>query len=239
LRQALAGALYSGARAESGKLRVVGDGAELARLSFSGRGEDWVAISAIDETGVPVGQITYLDIGAAHPMRLSNTYAAYRCGARGVLVEPDPEQARLLRRHRPGDVVINAAIAFDQRRSAELIHMSDRVFNTFNEAIAQQIVAGSKTWATIPVTILDRVKIDLIPIDEIIDRHLAGRAPHFLSVDTEGCDLAILKSLDLTRFKPTVICTERSGSREEFEAALPGYAVICRNTENLLFRRLD
>ena len=44
-------------------------------------------------------------------------------------------------------------------------------------------------------------------INDVMREHFQG-APTFLSVDTEGLDLAILKSIDYTRFRPKVICAE-------------------------------
>ena len=44
----------------------------------------------------------------------------YQRGARGILVEPDPQLADLLRKDRPRDVVLNVGAAFDERRSATL-----------------------------------------------------------------------------------------------------------------------
>ena len=44
-------------------------------------------------------------------------------------------------------------------------------------------------------------------INDVIAEHL-GAAPDVLSTDVEGLDYAILKTLDLKRFRPKVICTE-------------------------------
>jgi hypothetical protein len=51
-----------------------------------------------------VDEVTYLDIGAHHPTRLSNTYLFYKRGFQGVVVEPDPELMGAIRRVRPRDV---------------------------------------------------------------------------------------------------------------------------------------
>jgi len=47
----------------------------------------------------------------------------------------------------------------------------------------------------------------LIGINEIIEKNF-DRQPDFISLDVEGLDLAILKSLDYSRFSPKVICVE-------------------------------
>src|SRR5262249_44915575 len=52
------------------------------------------------------------------------------------------------------------------------------------------------------------IKMPLVNINNVIEKHMQGRAPDILSVDTEGFDLKILQSLDYNRFRPPVICAE-------------------------------
>jgi hypothetical protein len=48
---------------------------------------------------------------------------------------------------------------------------------------------------------------ELVPIDDIIGKHF-DPAPDVLSIDTEGLDLDILRTLDLSAHRPAVICAE-------------------------------
>ena len=55
---------------------------------------------------------------------------------------------------------------------------------------------------------IERVmKIPLLDINELMRKHWNG-PPNLLSLDTEGLDLAILRSLDFERLRPDVICVE-------------------------------
>jgi hypothetical protein len=47
----------------------------------------------------------------------------------------------------------------------------------------------------------------LLNINRVIQEQL-GEAPDLLSTDIEGLDYAILRSLDVSRFRPAVICSE-------------------------------
>ena len=47
----------------------------------------------------------------------------------------------------------------------------------------------------------------LININDIIKKHFKG-APNILSLDVEGLDLAILKTLNFKKYRPNVICVE-------------------------------
>ncbi len=213
--------------------------ADVATVSFSSFGEDVIVASWLRATGIAMHDIRYLDIGAGEPKRLSNTYLLYLLGASGVLIEPDPDQASALRAARPRDTVVNVGIAFDERRRASLMRMQSRVFNTFLSHQADTVIAASSGWEANPQRVVDSIDVAMIPIDEAIERHCGGATPHFLSVDAEGCDFAIIASLDLTRFCPNVICVEAARPYHEFGDVLAphGYRLICQTPDNLIFLR--
>jgi hypothetical protein len=48
----------------------------------------------------------------------------------------------------------------------------------------------------------------LVNINRVIAEHFGGAAPDFLSIDIEGMDFAVMKTLDYTRFRPKLICIE-------------------------------
>ena len=205
-------------------------------MSCSGCGEDCVALGWLVDAGVEPNDIRYLDVGASDPVVLSNTMTMYQRGAKGVLVEPDSLMAKKLRSRRPRDIVINTAVAFDERRAATLIRLHPSAFNTFSEAQAERVVAASAGWPA-KLSIVARTEVKLVPINEIIERHLDGVAPHFLSIDAESVDFEILQSLDFSRFRPWIICVEKSRSMAELDEFLgaKGYRRICETPHNAMF----
>src|ERR1700757_1387281 len=82
-----------------------------SQRSFAGNGEDLLIAGWFRHYGCDLSRIRYVDIGANHPISLSNTFLLYEAGACGVLIEPDPKNAALLRAKRPRDIVINAGVA--------------------------------------------------------------------------------------------------------------------------------
>ncbi len=48
----------------------------------------------------------------------------------------------------------------------------------------------------------------LVNVNRAIADHFVTAAPDYLSIDVEGLEFAILKSLDLKRFRPKVVCIE-------------------------------
>jgi len=212
---------------------------------YSGEGEDALILGWFRYSGVDPAKIRYVDIGAAHPVRMSNTYILYRLGARGLLVEPDPTQARALRRARPNDIVVEAGIAFDERRSARLYRLTSGVFNTFSREKAERVVADSQNWLPhMRQSIVDVTEVPLIPVNDIIRQHLAD-PPNLVSIDTEGTEFAILESLDLGLLSsgddaPCMICFERG--HEDYARLCQvlgpaGFEMASRTPSNWIFMR--
>ncbi len=180
-------------------------------------------------------EIRYVDVGAAHPFALSNTYLMYSLGGSGVLIDPDPDHVAHLSDARPRDTAILAGVAFDERHQGTLIRFQTPVFNTFSEEQAAKVVAASKTWGQgQEQTIRDRIEVTLVPLDEILAR--MGTV-HFLSIDAEGVDFQILKSIDFSKNRPWMICIEASRPIGEMSAVLErhGYKFMSRTPDNTLF----
>jgi FkbM family methyltransferase len=208
-------------------------------LSYSGAGEDRLVIAwlQVEYRLSDVTKIRYCDIGANHPKRLNNTFALYARGARGVLVEPDPDSAATLRKTRPRDTVLNVGVAFDERRSAKLQRLTSSVFNTFSTSQADFVVQSSKGWQANQLqSIRDEVEIELVPANDILAAH-CSEGLHFLSIDAEGVDFPILASIDFQRFKPLMICVEASRPQPEFDEVLGrhGYSLFSRTPDNFIF----
>jgi FkbM family methyltransferase len=207
------------------------------QLSYSAAGEDRLVLAWLQVVyGLhDFSHIRYCDIGANHPRTLNNTFALYERGASGVLVEPDPSQCVLLRRERPRDVVLNVGAAFDDRRSAKLQRFTASVFNTFSETQADVVLQSSKNWRPDQLQkVVDEVEIPLVPVNDILEKHFT-EGIHFISIDAEGFDLPILRSIDFTRFRPKMICIESSA---DFDTILSphGYEMIARTPDNVIYR---
>lgn len=206
--------------------------------SFSAAGEDrlviaWLRVAA----GMKISDVRYCDIGANHPKYLSNTFALYRLGASGVLIEPDPFLCRKLHGARPRDSVLNVGTAFDNRRSAKLQRLSDRAFNTFLPTQAELVVESSKNWLkSNRQRVIDEIEVPLVPANDILAAHFPAGLD-FLSIDTEGCNLPIIESIDLGRFRPKIICIEAS---DDFASIMKAnnYEFLARTPDNFIFHNI-
>ena len=173
------------------------------RFGYAQSGEDILVEVILDYLKQPTP--TYLDIGAYDPIQMNNTYLFYARGSHGVLVEPNPDLTSLLKGARPRDTLLTAGIGFSGvREELDYYRLSEPSWNTFSKEQAEHCVKVSKG----SVTIKEVVKTPLLPINEVCAEHFPTGAPDFLSVDVEGLDLEILRTLDFEKHRPKVICVE-------------------------------
>jgi FkbM family methyltransferase len=164
--------------------------------SYSQNAEDVILWRALG--GVHYGR--YVEVGANDPCRDSVSMAFYSKGWTGVTVEPDPHFAALQREHRPGDIVIEAAITESDGDTVTLHVIDGTGLSTLDNTLAR-IHAQSRRTHDIPV--LTR-RLDSV----LQDAGWTGEDIHFMSVDTEGSERTVLASIDLTTWRPWVLVVE-------------------------------
>jgi len=213
-----------------------------ARPSFSQAGEDQVVSYLFQSLQIP--RPSYLDVGTNHPLSGNNTFFFYNKGSKGVCIEPDPDFFRLIKKYRHRDTVLNVGIGLDNQQKAELYIFPDPYsgWNTFSfeEAKYREEESG--------IAIKKKETIPLLTIDSVMGKYFDPH-PNFLSIDVEGMDLAILKSIDFTRYMPEVICAETitfSTKNEESKVnditdflKSKGYFVFADTHINTIFCRSD
>lgn len=171
------------------------------KRSFSQCGEDIIIDFIFFQLGID--KPTYLDIGAYHPFILSNTYLFYLKGASGVNIEPDPSGVVLLNKFRSRDVNLKVGIGKNmEEQEADFYVMSSRRLNTLVKDEAMRIQATSK------YRIKKVESIKLLAATSIFNNYFSGASPDFISLDVEGFDLEILKTIDFALHRPKVICVE-------------------------------
>jgi FkbM family methyltransferase len=170
------------------------------KTSYSQCGEDLIAAFLL-YSHLGLTTPSYLDIGAHHPIALSNTFLLYKNGSSGVCVEPDPLLHAKIKRRRKRDTCLNVGVGSSDESSADFYIMSTRALSTFSKAVSQQYSQYQTQ------TIQQVIQVPLVTINEVIEQHFSPY-PNFVSLDTEGMDLAIIRSLDFARYRPQVFCIE-------------------------------
>jgi len=152
----------------------------------------------------------YVDVGAQHAVRDSVTAAFYVRGWNGINIEPIPKWARLLGRLRPRDV--NLQLAIDARADEVEIHEVAGGLSTMVSAYAESYRSEGKS--------VRRRRVAAARLDQILETHAGNRDIHFLKIDVEGAERAVLQSLSLARFRPWVLVIEATRPGKS-EASLP------------------
>ena len=168
------------------------------RKSWSQCGEDLILRYLFDL--LQIARPSYIDIGAHHPWYYNNTYLFYRQGARGINVEPDPSLYAGLRRGRRRDVNLNMGIG-PREAEMDFYVMSRRTLNTFSAIEARKLVDEHGQ------NIVETRRIKVQTFAQTVDTHM-GRTPDLVSLDVEGLELDILRSIDFSRYRPHVFCVE-------------------------------
>lgn len=169
------------------------------KISYSQSGEDLIVDFIM--TAMRIKHPTYLDIGAHHPYKISNTAFFYAKGSNGVCIEPDPELFKSINKERKKDTCLNIGIGIGQEGEADFYVMSIPSLNTFSKEIALECESFGN------VKIIDTIKMPLVNINRIMEEHFKT-APNFVSIDVEGLDFEVLKSFNFSKYRPEVFCIE-------------------------------
>jgi FkbM family methyltransferase len=144
----------------------------------------------------------FVDVGAHHPRCLSNTFALHRKGWCGVNIDLHRHNIALFNIVRPSDVNVCAAISSEERDLSLFEFAPISVYNTLSREDADT-VKREKGLAYSIRTVRTRT------LDSVLAEHgFSDRQIDFLSVDVEGHDLEVLRSLDFDLHKPTLVCVE-------------------------------
>jgi FkbM family methyltransferase len=173
------------------------------KSSFAQQGEDLVIEGILGHLNIQ--KISYIDIGAGHPIAGNNTYKLFQKGHRGVVVEPNPKLAAQLREVRQGDTVLEAGIGVSNEAEADYYTFKKYgQLNTFSKEQADVLIARFG-----PDTLDKVIKRQLLNINDVFKEQFKG-APTFMSLDIEGLDEDVLRTLDFEKYRPVLLCVETS-----------------------------
>ena len=173
------------------------------RLSYAQEGEDLVLARLFE---AEAGPGFFIDIGAHHPVRYSNTYYFYRRGWTGLNVDALPGTAKLFRRMRPKDITVECGIGAKDG-FLTYFEFNDPALNTFSAQEAERKNCP-------PYHIVNTVQLPVMTLEKLLDQQLPrGKAIDFMSVDTEGLDHEVIASNDWDRYRPKLLLVELLNTR--------------------------
>ena len=143
----------------------------------------------------------YVDVGAHHPKRFSNTCYFYNIGWEGINIDALPGSMRVFQKFRPRDINLEIAIS-EKEQNLTYYMFNEPALNGFSKSISE----GRQNEQ---YHIERTITIPAFPLSKILDTHLpSGQKINFLSVDVEGLDLTVLASNDWAKYRPKVVLAE-------------------------------
>jgi FkbM family methyltransferase len=200
--------------------------------SFSQDGEDMLL------RGVFEGRSSgfYVDVGAHHPQRFSNTYYFYLMGWRGINIDAMPGSMEAFKQWRPRDINLEVGVS-ETSGMLPYYAFDESALNGFSKEVADRIVESGKYRLEFTKPVPTR------PLAQILDEYLpANQTIDFLTIDAEGLDDIVLRSNDWKKYRPLVIVAEplhaAPASGAQFLKDL-GYREICSTMRTKFFGRED
>jgi protein O-GlcNAc transferase len=193
---------------------------EFSAESYSQEGEDMILRRIYEYS--PSG--FYVDVGAHHPIRFSNTYYFYQKGWFGINIDAMPESMTLFNRIRPRDINVEAAIA-NQPRKMTYYMFGHPALNTFDPLLAKDRIENHGSH------LIGEKKIETKKLSDVLGNSFPeGRKINFMSIDVEGFDLEVAQSNDWHLFRPEYLLVECYGSTiEEIQNSALYHFVIQQN----------
>jgi FkbM family methyltransferase len=178
----------------------------------------------------------YVDVGAHHPRRFSNTCFFYQRGWHGINIEPNTEGHALLERTRKRDINILRGIS-DIEGTLDYYMFEQPALNTLDSITAERQSSRS--------TLLETRRIKVSRLETILDKNITGNDRiDFINIDVEGHDLSVLKSNNWDKYRARLVIAEAVGKtiEEILDSELAAYmheinySLYAKTVNSIIFR---
>jgi FkbM family methyltransferase len=164
-------------------------------VSYSQNAEDvrlWRVFSTVEDG-------FYVDIGAGDPVEYSVTKLFYDRGWSGINVEPGPAFSAL-EAGRPRDINLHLAVAREEGMRDFWVSSPHSGISTLYPPRSSDALPEGFAY--------EKVAVESMPASRIFEAHAAGRSIDFMTVDVEGAEADVIRSIDFRRTRPTVLVVE-------------------------------
>jgi len=169
-----------------------------ALKSYSQEGEDMILRRLFEKQQSGF----YVDVGAHHPKRFSNTYFFYKKGWRGINIDAMPGSMKMFEKIRPKDINIEKPVS-DKKQVLTYFAFNEPALNGFSKELSENRDRQEDNF------IKFTKEVETSTLEEILDNNLPKKQEiDFLSIDVEGLDSRVLRSNNFETYKPKVILIE-------------------------------
>ncbi|WP_083522075.1 FkbM family methyltransferase [Desulfovibrio fairfieldensis] len=144
----------------------------------------------------------YVDIGAHHPQRFSNTYSFYQKGWRGINIDPLPGSMTHFEKERNEDINLEICVSADSG-IVKYYLFDEPAYNTISEERAEKVLSLNVT------RLKNIIDIQSKPLADLLDRYVPkGKSIDLMSIDVESMELPVLMTNNWEKFLPKLIIIE-------------------------------
>ncbi len=180
-------------------------GYETDVLTFSQAGEDLIVRNFFYERLSNGKNGFYVDIGAYHPYRHSNTYYLYRGGWSGINIDARPGSMKLFDKLRPRDINLEVAVSDNNGITMYYDFGEHAGLNTISTDYIEKLGTTD--------AIKRQYEVKTATLEHILSSHLPiNRSLDFMSIDVEGVEEKVLTSNNWELFRPHLIACELYGN---------------------------
>ena len=145
----------------------------------------------------------YCEVGGGDGVLYSNSKALEDLGWTGVIVEPARSNLEKIRKNRK--TVVIPKLAWSSTGDAlNFVETKNLELSTIDFLLNADSNYADRT------NVIGRYLVETITLTDILKEVSAPAKIEYLSIDTEGSELEILKGLDFTKYKPLVITCEHN-----------------------------
>lgn len=184
----------------------------------------------------------YIDVGAHHPRRYSNTYLFYIRGWNGINIDAMPGSMDSFNDVRPRDINIEVGIGLSKCQLDYYV-FNEPALNGFSKELSNERHDPNAAFQIKKV-----IKVNVLPLSSVLHSNLPeGQNIDFMSIDVEGLDFEVLKSNDWTKYRPKFVLSEILGSSmHEIEQSGigqlmsdVGYVIYAKCVNTVFFKAAD
>ena len=172
---------------------------KFGKINFSQTGEEVIIQWILKD----IKQGFYLDVGCHHPYKISNTFRLYLNGWHGIAIDANYKLIEKWKRKRKNDIPLVAAIS-DVEKEVTFYEFLESEVNTIDENMSHEWKEkfNYRSERKLTTQTLTSILDTHLPINQVID---------LLTVDVEGNDFNVIKSIDLLKYRPKLIVVEIHG----------------------------
>lgn len=150
----------------------------------------------------------FIDIGANDGISFSNTKCLEELGWKGICVEPDNNVFEKLVNNRKS-ININAAVG-DRNGIAKFTRIVGKaqMLSGISSQYSEEHLDRVKSEVEVNGDKLEEIEVRMVTFDELMKNVSRGRTIDYVSIDTEGSEPTILKSIDFEKWDISILSVE-------------------------------